>query len=265
MALLPAQGSFTVEAVPALTECLALAGNARRVMTDAKAEVEAPEGKPRFSAVGLRTILQEVLGRTRAIREEVVPAPPDGAYEPTLPDLDDFDLADALGKGHRLGQAHGLAAVCFEDGRAGHESTSYVYPGAQSKSFRCAQVTQVMPSRTYELFRTAILERKQVVCTYRGFRREVCPHILGYTRGREMALTYQFAGQSASGLPPGGEWRCLSLAEVRDIRLRKGRWCTGTRHTRVQACVEIVDIDVNRLEEQERPRGSSRDGHARGS
>jgi hypothetical protein len=102
-----------------------------------------------------------------------------------------------------------------------------------------------MPSSTYQLFRRAILTRKQVTCTYRRRYRELCPHILGHKDGREKALTFQFAGGSNSGLPPGGEWRCLALAEVRDARLRDGAWHTGHRHRQTQACIDAVDVDVN--------------------
>ena len=97
----------------------------------------------------------------------------------------------------------------------------------------------------YELFAQAIADRKQIFCTYEGLPRELCPHILGHTKGEEVALTYQFGGQSKSGLPPGGEWRCLSLSKVRNVRLRDGRWHAGLRHTRPQPCVEDVDLDVN--------------------
>ncbi|HTZ78561.1 MAG TPA: hypothetical protein VMC10_11655 [Stellaceae bacterium] len=104
-----------------------------------------------------------------------------------------------------------------------------------------------MPSSTYELFVRAILERKQILCLYGGYRRELCPIILGHTRGREMALTYQFAGESRSGLPPGGQWKCLRLAKVSDVRLRDGPWHAGASHERPQLCVEEVDLDANPL------------------
>lgn len=103
-----------------------------------------------------------------------------------------------------------------------------------------------MTSATYQLFRTAILGRKQITCVYDGCYREICPHILGLADGEEMALTFQFAGQSKSGLPPGGDWRCLALAEVSDARMRNGPWRTGRSHRRTQSCVTIVDVDVNR-------------------
>ena len=87
--------------------------------------------------------------------------------------------------------------------------------------------------------------RKQVVCMYGGYRRELCPIILGHSQGHEKALTFQFAGASRSGLPAACEWRCLLLAEVSDVELRDGPWFAGSRHTPKQRCVEVVDLDVN--------------------
>ena len=102
-----------------------------------------------------------------------------------------------------------------------------------------------MPSLIYELFREAMADRRQIVCTYGGYRRELCPIILGHSGGEEKALTYQFGGQSKSGLPPGGEWRCLWLSKVSDVRLQDGSWYAGSSHTQPQGCVEIVELDVN--------------------
>src|ERR1700716_3957362 len=106
---------------------------------------------------------------------------------------------------------------------------------------------RTMPSPTYRLFREAILDRMQITCTYDRRYRELCPHVLGHKDGDEKALTFQFAGDSVSGLPPGGEWRCLSLAQVRDAQLRPGPWRTGFRHSTTQVCVDIVDLDVELL------------------
>lgn len=102
-----------------------------------------------------------------------------------------------------------------------------------------------MASRTYNLFREAILEEKQVTCTYNGHYRELCPVIIGHSDGREKVLAYQFAGETSSSLPPGGEWRCLYLSEVRDAHLRDGPWREGLEHKSVQQCVDIADLDVN--------------------
>jgi hypothetical protein len=102
-----------------------------------------------------------------------------------------------------------------------------------------------MASRTYALFREAILNEKQIVCTYDGLRREICPLIVGRNHGTEKALVFQFAGGSRSGLPPGGEWKCLTLDKVTDATLRDGPWHEGSGHAREQSCVDDVDLDVN--------------------
>jgi len=102
-----------------------------------------------------------------------------------------------------------------------------------------------MPSAVYDVFRKAILERKQVTCTYQGLPREVCPHTLGHKGSNEQALVFQFAGQSSKGLPPGGEWRCLNLAQVQNAQTKDGSWHTGERHTQKQTCVDEVDVEVD--------------------
>jgi hypothetical protein len=88
-------------------------------------------------------------------------------------------------------------------------------------------------------------DHKQILCTYDGCGRELCPIILGHSQGQEKALTYQFGGQSSKGLPPGGQWRCLFLSKVSAPRLREGPWHSGDSHSLPQGCVEIVDLDVN--------------------
>lgn len=102
-----------------------------------------------------------------------------------------------------------------------------------------------MASATYRLFREAILRQRQVTCLYQHYRRELCPHILGHTDGNEKVLAFQFAGGSRSGLPAGGEWRCLYLAQVREAQTRAGAWHAGRRHRKQQTCVDVVDLDTN--------------------
>ena len=102
-----------------------------------------------------------------------------------------------------------------------------------------------MPSAAYKMFEQAIIGRKQILCTYNGRARELCPVILGHSKGQEKALTYQFGGHSEKGLPHGGQWRCLWLSKVSNIRLRDGSWYSGDNHSQPQGCVESVDLDVN--------------------
>jgi len=55
---------------------------------------------------------------------------------------------------------------------------------------------------------------------------------------------YQFAGGSSdpSKLP---QWRCLTVAKIRDLQARAGQWREGTSHKQEQRCVQFVDVDVN--------------------
>jgi hypothetical protein len=100
-----------------------------------------------------------------------------------------------------------------------------------------------MPSPTYRLFRNAILAGQQVICTYEGRRRELCPHIIGMNKnGDEAVLAWQFAGESSGSLP---QWRCLRLANVRDARTRNGPWYEGGSHRTTQTCVSNIDLDIN--------------------
>lgn len=102
-----------------------------------------------------------------------------------------------------------------------------------------------MTTKIYRLFRQAILEEKQVVCVYGGHQRELCPHIIGHTKGEEKVLAFQFGGTSSTKLPPRGEWRCLVLANVTEASLRDGPWRAGSSHRQQQRCVEDIDLDVN--------------------
>jgi len=102
-----------------------------------------------------------------------------------------------------------------------------------------------MPSAAYKLFAKAMAERKQILCSYDGYRRQLCPIVLGHRGGKEVALAFQFAGESTTRLPPGGGWRCLELARVTDAKMRDGPWHAGASHRQPQSCVEIVDLDVN--------------------
>jgi hypothetical protein len=100
-----------------------------------------------------------------------------------------------------------------------------------------------VPSATYILFRNAILAEQQVVCSYDGRVRELCPHIIGTNKaGEEVVLAWQFAGESSGRLP---QWRCLGLANVRHARTRKGRWHEGSSHRSEQTCVSAIDLDIN--------------------
>jgi hypothetical protein len=95
----------------------------------------------------------------------------------------------------------------------------------------------------YAIVRQAILDKNVIVATYRGHFREMCPHVLGIKDGRRQALFFQFAGSSGSGLPPGGEWRCIPIRGLSDVVSRSGEWRT-VAVMQPQTCVDVVDVEV---------------------
>ncbi len=96
----------------------------------------------------------------------------------------------------------------------------------------------------YQLIREATLARRQVVATYKGHRRELCPHVLGWKNGRRQALFFQFGGGSASALPTGGDWRCIPVDGLEDVVVRTGLWHTGVGHQHPERCVDTIDVDA---------------------
>jgi hypothetical protein len=96
----------------------------------------------------------------------------------------------------------------------------------------------------YSVVRQAVVDKNQIVGIYRGHRREMCPHVIGTKGTMRQALFFQFAGASSSGLPPGGEWRCIPIDGLSDVSARPGEWHTGPGHSRPQTCVGHVDVEV---------------------
>lgn len=101
-------------------------------------------------------------------------------------------------------------------------------------------------SDVYDLIRGATLARHQVIATYKGYRRELCPHVLGTKAGRRQALFFQFGGGSASSLPPGGGWRCIPVDGLEHVVVRDGPWHTGQTHDRPERCIDTIDVEAPR-------------------
>ncbi|CQD42174.1 hypothetical protein [Yersinia mollaretii] len=100
---------------------------------------------------------------------------------------------------------------------------------------------------TYQLIRSAIENKQQVIATYAGHRREMCPHAIGTKNGREQALFYQFGGQSSSGvIVPNSpaNWRCIPIEGLTDVFVQNGTWHTGKNHSTAQTCVDRIDLEV---------------------
>ncbi|MEM9808947.1 MAG: hypothetical protein AAF959_27145 [Cyanobacteria bacterium P01_D01_bin.56] len=99
----------------------------------------------------------------------------------------------------------------------------------------------------YETIKDAILNKRQVVAIYKGYRREMCPHTLGLKGSKQHCLFYQFGGDSSSGaIIPGSDrnWRCIPVDKLESITVRDGEWYTASNHSRRQTCVDQVDVEV---------------------
>ena len=94
----------------------------------------------------------------------------------------------------------------------------------------------------YSILAEAISSKQQVVARYHDEERIFSPHALGTKRGVAHVLVYQYAGGSRTGLPPGGEWRCLNVEELSEIRLEPGAWRTAENVFNPQTCLDEVEV-----------------------
>lgn len=102
-------------------------------------------------------------------------------------------------------------------------------------------------SNAYNLIREAIMKKQQVVATYDGHVRELCPHAIGTKGGQEQALFYQFGGTSSSGpiIPDSPKnWRCIPIGGLSNVSVRPGPWHTSGNHSKAQTCVDNIDVEV---------------------
>jgi hypothetical protein len=100
----------------------------------------------------------------------------------------------------------------------------------------------------YSILKSAILNRQQVLADYKGYYREMCPHVIGRKKGVAHCLFYQFGGESSSGaILPGSDsnWRCIPVDQLSIISVRDGEWFSVSGHTRRQTCIDVVDIEVD--------------------
>jgi hypothetical protein len=100
----------------------------------------------------------------------------------------------------------------------------------------------------YELVKDAILNKRQIIAVYNGYRREMYPHTLGWKGDKQHCLFYQFGGDSSSGLIVSGSdknWRCIPIDKLENITVQDGEWHTAGNHSLRQTCVDQIDVEVS--------------------
>ena len=102
---------------------------------------------------------------------------------------------------------------------------------------------------THDKIRVAIAHRRPIAALYRGRKRLLCPHLLGWDRQRRLqVLCYQYGGDSDTGLQPAApseNWRCLAVENLSQVELLDAPWQTAENHSRPQTCIEDVELDVD--------------------
>ena len=112
----------------------------------------------------------------------------------------------------------------------------------------------------YTILADAITSKQQVIARYQDEERIFSPHALGTKRGVAHVLVYQYAGGSRTGLPPGGEWRCLDVEELSEIRLEPGAWRTAENVFNPQTCLDEVEVLADPLPPRAARRANEGDG-----
>jgi hypothetical protein len=132
-----------------------------------------------------------------------------------------------------------------------------VHPFHQSGILRWMSVPVGALEQVHAQVRAAIIHRWPIAALYQGYRRLLCPHLLGWNRHRRLqVLCYQYGGDSESGLMPAGasnNWRCLAVENLSQVELLDDPWQTAENHSHPQTCIEDVELDVDDYPEVDSP------------
>jgi hypothetical protein len=66
----------------------------------------------------------------------------------------------------------------------------------------------------FDTLKEAIEKRRCVAILVDGNWREVAPLAIGVKGAQKKVLTFQYKGESKSGLAAGGAWRCFPLTDI---------------------------------------------------
>lgn len=103
-------------------------------------------------------------------------------------------------------------------------------------------------SNDYEVIKQAIINKSSISATFKGYHREMSPHVIGTKNGRKQALFYQFGGESSSGtISPNSKanWRCMPISELSNVQSIDKGWHTINGHSATQTCVDMIDVEVS--------------------
>lgn len=80
----------------------------------------------------------------------------------------------------------------------------------------------------FDTLREAIEKRRCVSILAEGRQREVAPLAIGFKGAQKKVLTFQYKGDSRSGLAAGGAWRCFLLDDISSAHIIDDPWQCGS-------------------------------------
>ena len=99
---------------------------------------------------------------------------------------------------------------------------------------------------TDDVLSAAIREKQCLTGLYEGVVRHFAPHALGATSdGTPAVFVFQYAGETTTGLPSGGEWRCFLLDRLSHMRRNEHRWRSRSNYSlKRQSCLATIEVGL---------------------
>jgi hypothetical protein len=79
----------------------------------------------------------------------------------------------------------------------------------------------------FDTLKEAIEKRRCVAMLADGTWRDVAPLAIGFKGAQKKVLTFQYKGDSKSGLAAGGAWRCFPLDDITWVKIIDDPWQCG--------------------------------------
>jgi hypothetical protein len=99
---------------------------------------------------------------------------------------------------------------------------------------------------TDDVLSAAIQDKQCLTGLYDGVVRHFAPHALGTkSDGTPAVFVFQYAGETTTGLPSGGEWRCFDLDRLSHLRLNEHRWRSRSNYSlKRQTCLAMIRVGL---------------------
>jgi hypothetical protein len=100
-----------------------------------------------------------------------------------------------------------------------------------------------MSTRTYELIRQGIEQKKQMSIQYKGYTRNICPYVLGKNKyAKERAIVLLIRNTPSGPLAAG--WECLDLEHVWNAKFEGGDWVAAPATPKPETDIVTVELDA---------------------